>query len=72
MLLIHHANAEHLVPIVDMVLVNLDQQLESSQLDEIKTAILLSVLNVMVTVRKGKRVQGNGCFDSLHIFQCLL
>lgn len=55
-----------------MVLVNLDQQLELSQLDEIKTAILLSVLNVMVTVRKGKRVQGNGCFDSLHIFQCLL
>lgn len=55
-----------------MVLVNLDQQLELPQLDEIKTAILLSVLNVIVTVRKGKRVQGNGCLDSLHIFQCLL
>ncbi|KAI7881842.1 hypothetical protein K492DRAFT_206553 [Lichtheimia hyalospora FSU 10163] len=57
LLLVHHTNAEHLEPIIDIVLVNLDRQLELPKLDGIKTAILLSVLNVMVTVRKGKRVK---------------
>lgn len=72
LLLIHHANAEHLMPIIDMVLANLDSQLESPKLDEIKTAVLLSILNVMVTVRKGKRVKGNWLFRLFTFLQYLL
>ncbi|KAI8977543.1 armadillo-type protein [Mycotypha africana] len=58
LLILHHTHRQHFTPIVKILLDNLDNQVkEAEKADEKIIAILLSLINMTVTVRKGSRVE---------------
>ena len=58
-LVLNHTNAPHLVPLIDVILAQLDAELERKKLDEKRLCMLVSLLKLIVTIRRGTRVQGN-------------
>lgn len=57
LLVLHHAYRQHFTPIINIILIELDAQLKVQPLNEKVVAIQASLLNMMVTVRKGSRVE---------------
>lgn len=57
LLTLHHTYRQHYTPIVNIVLSELDNQLKGKELNEKNVAILMSVMTMFVTVRKGSRVE---------------
>ncbi|KAI9322632.1 hypothetical protein BX666DRAFT_2023084 [Dichotomocladium elegans] len=57
LLCIHHTDREHLMPLVEVLLDELDKVLDASELNVKELTMIMSTINVVVTVRKGKRVK---------------
>ncbi|KAI8146751.1 armadillo-type protein [Fennellomyces sp. T-0311] len=56
-LVLNHTNAPHLGPFVDVILTEVDTELKRKTLDEKRLCMLVSLLKLVVTVRRGSRVQ---------------
>lgn len=58
LLALHHTHSPHATPLVDILLQELDAQVSAPALDENKTLVLMFLLSLFVTVRKGSRIEG--------------
>lgn len=56
--MLHHTEAQHFLPIINIILGQVDVLLKQDELDEKQLSILISILATILTVRKAKRVQG--------------
>ncbi|OBZ87321.1 U3 small nucleolar RNA-associated protein 20 [Choanephora cucurbitarum] len=66
LLILHHTYRQHFTPIIDIILKEIDLQHSTKKLDEKRFAIQMSLFNMIVTVRKGSRVE-----DFKPIISCL-
>ncbi|KAI7902962.1 armadillo-type protein [Cokeromyces recurvatus] len=57
LLVLHHVYRQHFTPMINIVLNELDTELKEEVPNEKKVAIQISILNMIVTVRKGSRVE---------------
>jgi U3 small nucleolar RNA-associated protein 20 len=57
LLMLHHTYRQHFTPMIDIVLNELGTQLDGKQMNEKYVAIHMSLLTMIVTVRKGSRVE---------------
>ncbi|KAI9478566.1 MAG: hypothetical protein EXX96DRAFT_601338 [Benjaminiella poitrasii] len=57
LLILHHVYRQHFTPMLNIILNEIDEQLKEENLDEKKLAIQITILNIIVTVRKGSRVE---------------
>jgi U3 small nucleolar RNA-associated protein 20 len=78
LLVLHHALRQHFTPIINMLLKEMDKQIKAKKLDEKLISIQLTILSMIVTVRKASRVQGMkdihllmSCLGYLHLFDRL-
>ncbi|CAO3621219.1 unnamed protein product [Mucor hiemalis] len=57
LLTLHHTYRQHYTPIIDIVLNELDTRFKEKKLDETVVSILMSLITMFVTVRKGSRIE---------------
>jgi U3 small nucleolar RNA-associated protein 20 len=57
LLTLHHTYRQHFTPMIDIVLNELGTQFDGKKMDEKHAAIQMSLLTMIVTVRKGSRVE---------------